>query len=66
MSDIVIKVENVSKKYSKSFKRSMLYGIHDIGRNMLGLSSHPDVLRREEFWALIIFHLTETRITERL
>ena len=52
MNDIVIKVENVSKKYSKSLKRSMLYGIQDIGRNMLGLSSRPDVLRKQEFWAL--------------
>jgi len=30
----------------------MLYGVHDIGRNMIGLSSHPEILRKNEFWAL--------------
>lgn len=50
--DFVIKVENVSKKYCKSLKRSMLYGVKDIARNTIGLSSHSDKLRKNEFWAL--------------
>lgn len=50
--EIPIKVEHVSKKYSKSLKRSMLYGIKDIGSNMLGLSSHSEKLRKSEFWAV--------------
>lgn len=50
--DIAINVEHVSKKYCKSLKRSMLYGVQDIGRNMIGLGSHPDRLRRNEFWAV--------------
>lgn len=50
--DAVIKVENVSKKYCKSLKRSMLYGVRDIIRNTLGLSSHSNKLRKDEFWAL--------------
>lgn len=50
--DVVIKVENVSKKYCKSLKRSMLYGIKDITRNMFGLSSHSNILRPNEFWAV--------------
>jgi len=50
--DIAIKVENVSKKYCKTLKRSMLYGISDIGRNTLGLSSHSEKLRKDEFWAV--------------
>lgn len=50
--DIAIKVEHVSKKYCKSLKRSMLYGIYDIARNTIGLSSHSDRLRPSEFWAL--------------
>jgi lipopolysaccharide transport system ATP-binding protein len=50
--NIAIKVENVSKKYCKSLKRSMLYGVKDIARNTLGLSSHSDKLRKNEFWAL--------------
>lgn len=51
-SDTVIKVENVSKKYCKSLKRSMLYGTVDIARNMIGLSSNSGRLKRDEFWAL--------------
>jgi len=50
--DVAIKVEHVSKRYCKSLKRSMLYGIHDIARNMFGLSSHSDRIRPSEFWAL--------------
>lgn len=51
-ADVAVKVERAAKKYCKSLKRSMVYGIRDIGRNVLGLSSHPDVLRCDEFWAL--------------
>jgi len=50
--DIAIKVGSVSKKYCKSLKRSMLYGVKDIARNTFGLSSHSDKLRKNEFWAL--------------
>jgi lipopolysaccharide transport system ATP-binding protein len=51
-TDTAIKVESVSKKYCKSLKRSMLYGVKDIARNTFGLSSHSDKLRKNEFWAL--------------
>jgi len=51
-SDVAIKVEHVSKKYCKSLKRSMLYGVKDIARNTLGLSSHSEKLRKGEFWAV--------------
>ncbi|MGB7533071.1 MAG: ABC transporter ATP-binding protein [Halobacteriota archaeon] len=49
---VAIRVDHVSKKYCKSLKRSMLYGVKDIGRNTLGLSSHSDKLRKSEFWAV--------------
>ena len=52
MSDVLIKVENVSKKYCKFLKESMYYGVTDIGRNLLGLSSHSDHLRKNEFWSV--------------
>ena len=52
MSDVLIKVENVSKKYCKFLKESMYYGVTDIGRNLLGLSSHSDLLRKNEFWSV--------------
>jgi lipopolysaccharide transport system ATP-binding protein len=49
---VAITVDHVSKKYCKSLKRSMLYGIKDIGRNALGLSSFSQNLRKDEFWAV--------------
>src|SRR4030042_5294313 len=51
-SEAAIEVEHVSKKYCKSLKRSMLYGVEDIGRNMVGLHSRPERLRKNEFWAV--------------
>ena len=50
-SSAAIVVDNVSKKYSRSIKRSMLYGLSDIGRNMLGLRTDSGRLRSGEFWA---------------
>jgi ABC-type polysaccharide/polyol phosphate transport system ATPase subunit len=51
-NNILIKGEQISKKYCKSLRKSMLYGIEDIGRNMLGLKARSNVLKRDEFWAL--------------
>ncbi len=51
-NDIAIRINHVSKKYCKSLKRSMFYGVKDIGRNILGMSSHSENLRKNEFWAL--------------
>lgn len=52
MSDVLISVENVSKKFCKSLKRSMLYGIQDITKNVFGISSNTDGLKPTEFWAV--------------
>ena len=49
---VAIRVDHVSKKYCKSLKRAMLYGVKDIAKNTLGLSSHSDNLRKSEFWAV--------------
>ena len=52
MSDVLIKAEGVSKKFCKSLKRSMLYGVQDIARSMVAMSSKTDELRSGEFWAV--------------
>jgi lipopolysaccharide transport system ATP-binding protein len=52
MSDVMIQVDRVSKKFCKSMKRSMVYGLLDISRNLAGLSSRPGKLRKNEFWAV--------------
>jgi lipopolysaccharide transport system ATP-binding protein len=56
-----IKVERVAKKFCKSLKFSMIYGLNDIARNFVGMSSRPEKLRKKEFWALqdISFELKE-------
>lgn len=50
--DVVIKVENLSKKFCRSLKRSMFYGSVDVAKNMLGIKVNTGGLRKNEFWAL--------------
>jgi ABC-type polysaccharide/polyol phosphate transport system ATPase subunit len=50
--DIVVRVEGLGKKFCRTLRRSMYYGAIDVMRSMVGLSSYPEVLRRDEFWAV--------------
>lgn len=50
-NEVLIKVEGVSKKFCKSLKRSLYYGLGDISRSVLGIKN-PDKLRKDEFWAV--------------
>lgn len=50
--DILVKVENVSKKFSKNLKRSLWYGIQDVWSEILGKGSKNKTLRKDEFWAV--------------
>lgn len=49
--DILINVEGVSKKFCRKLKRSLLYGLQDIGSELMGRSRVPE-LRKDEFWAV--------------
>lgn len=49
--DVCVSVRNVSKKFSRSLKRSFVYGGRDVGRLLLGRGGE-DVLRPSEFWAV--------------
>lgn len=61
-SDVLIKVDNVSKRFSRSLKRSLWYGLQDLvselgghrhgGGAGLPQSSGDVSLRKEEFWAV--------------
>ena len=51
MSDTLIKVEGLYKKFSRSLKRSMVYGTVDAARSM-GIPYDATQLRTGEFWAL--------------
>jgi lipopolysaccharide transport system ATP-binding protein len=53
MSETLIKVENVSKKFCRDLKRSLWYGMKDLGSDILGQwHDHDDQLRKDEFWAV--------------
>ena len=55
MSNIpIIEVDNVSKKYAKTLRSSLWYGIKDIGSELLIRRSGPTnvSLRSDEFWSL--------------
>lgn len=42
----------VHKKFCSTLRRSMIYGMSDIGRDILGLDNQGETLRPGEFWAL--------------
>ena len=54
MSDeTLIKVDGVSKKYCRSLKKSLLYGLQDLGNEILGRRHGGDgKTRPSEFWAV--------------
>ncbi len=53
MSETLIKVENVSKKFCRSLKKSLWYGMKDLGSELIGGShGRNDDLRPDEFWAV--------------
>ncbi|MBI1423222.1 MAG: ATP-binding cassette domain-containing protein [Gammaproteobacteria bacterium] len=53
MGETLIKVEGLSKKFCRSLKKSMWYGMKDIGSELLGRRHGADgVLRQDEFWAV--------------
>jgi lipopolysaccharide transport system ATP-binding protein len=49
--EVLVKVEGLSKKFCRSLKTSLKYGMYDLVSNLRGKPS-DDVLRPDEFWAL--------------
>ncbi len=52
MTETLIQVDGVSKKFCRDLKRSLWYGLQDISGEMLCREASKDALRKEEFWAL--------------
>ena len=52
MSDTLIKVENISKKFCRRLKLSLWYGVKDLGAELIGRSNSHGKLRKDEFWAV--------------
>lgn len=51
MSDVLVSVDNVSKKFCRSLKKSLWYGVQDMAGEMFGRSGERE-LRPDEFWAV--------------
>lgn len=51
-SDTVVRVRSVSKKYARTLKQSISYGLRDIVRDAIGAGANPGDLRPGEFWAV--------------
>jgi lipopolysaccharide transport system ATP-binding protein len=51
-NDVIISAENVGKKFSRSLKRTLVYGVQDVARDVFGIAPQSETLRRDEFWAL--------------
>ena len=53
MSDTLIKVQGVSKKFCRSLKKSLWYGLQDLGNEIRGRRHGGNgELRPDEFWAI--------------
>lgn len=50
-NEVLVKVENVSKKFCRSLKRSLWYGLQDAATELTGRKS-DHALRKDEFWAV--------------
>lgn len=51
-SEVLIKVQGVRKKFCRSLKRSLWYGLNDMAAEVLRRGSGGDRLRPGEFWAV--------------
>ena len=53
MKETSVSVQNVSKKYCKTLRNSLWYGVKDIGNELfLNSTKGSQNLRKDEFWAL--------------
>src|ERR1051326_3493416 len=51
-NEILVEAKGVSKKFSRSLKRAMWYGLKDVANSMFGINGHRSDLRDKEFWAV--------------
>ena len=51
-NEVLVDVQNVSKRFCKDLKRSIRYGFMDSIRALRGKDLDATVLRKDEFWAV--------------
>jgi lipopolysaccharide transport system ATP-binding protein len=52
MTEPLVKIEHLGKKFCRRLKRSLWYGVRDIGAELTGSRKSRSKLRKDEFWAL--------------
>lgn len=50
--EVVLSIKNLSKRFCRDLKRSLLYGVQDIAGEVFGSQRQNVELRKGEFWAL--------------
>jgi lipopolysaccharide transport system ATP-binding protein len=50
--EILVEVKGLSKKFCRSLKRSMWYGLQDVSKSLIGKNGSNLQLRKDEFWAV--------------
>jgi lipopolysaccharide transport system ATP-binding protein len=51
MADLLLSADGLGKKFARSLRNSISYGMRDVVSEVAG-RRHTDVLRKDEFWAL--------------
>jgi lipopolysaccharide transport system ATP-binding protein len=51
-SEILVKVDGVKKKFCRSLKKSLWYGVKDMATEVMGGKGNHEKLRPGEFWAV--------------
>ncbi len=49
---VLLQVEHVSKRFARSLKRALWYGVRDLAGELLAHNGRPAELRPSEFWAV--------------
>jgi lipopolysaccharide transport system ATP-binding protein len=51
-NEVLVRVEGVKKKFCRSLKKSLWYGVKDMATEVVGGKGKHDTLRAGEFWAI--------------
>ena len=60
-SDVMIQVEGLHKKFCRSLRAGMFYGLKDVFFGLAGLPDECGTLRKNEFWAVQDVHFQVRR-----
>ena len=52
MAHTLVHVDNLGKKFCRDLKKSLWYGVRDLGAELIGRGTDRSALRKDEFWAL--------------